>query len=172
MGEGIELHNDISKEDIKKEVKKFVIWLIVALILLLPFEDVPEMIILPPPLNWTDELIAIYMAITKGIKAFSLIHTFNGAKDYVHKGTDKLREIDPEAADVAEQITDIGLNVAEASLATKTGILGGSVAKEAAVAEKTIKETELATSVITDGEVVKTAVNTAVDGAAKSMDLF
>lgn len=172
MNESEEAQNNISKEEVKKEVKKFIIWLIVALILLLPFEDVPEMIILPPPLNWTDELISIYMAITKGIKAFSLIHTFNGAKNYVHKGTNMLREIDPEAANVAEQITDIGLNIAEAGLATKTGIVGGTIAKDANSAEKTLKETELAASVITDNKVIKTVAKTTVDGATKGMDLF
>lgn len=172
MNESGEVQNNISKEEVKKEVKKFIIWLIVALILLLPFEDIPEMVILPPPLNWTDKLISIYMAITKGIKAFSLIHTFNGAKNYVHKGTNMLHEIDPEAANVAEQITDIGLSVAEASLATKTGIVGGTIAKDANIAEKTLKDTEVAASVITDGKIIETVTKKIANSTTKNMDLF
>ena len=165
-------------ESDKKKIKNFIIWLIAAIILIAqPLDDAVEFAIgIIPPFNYTDELISLLMAFSKGIEAFALIYTFNGVHKAADAGVDKLKEIDPEAGEIAEKITDVGVSMAEATIAQKSGILGGSVAEDAAKAENVLAQVESKASVIADSQAVKETVIKSASNIAnkttKNMDIF
>ena len=165
-------------ESDKKKIKGFIIWLIAAVILIVqPLDDAVEIAIgLVPPFNYTDELVAVIMAISKGIEAFALIYTFNGLHKAADTGIDKLKEIDPEAGEIAEKITDVGISMAEATIAQKSGILGGSVADDAAKAESALAQVESKASIIADSQVARETVaksaNNLASKVTKNMDIF
>lgn len=150
------------KRQRKQEIKKFLLWLVVAIsLIILSIDDVIETAIgLIPPFCFADEVIAVIKTFMQGYKVFAVIFTFSGVKEYSGELYNKLGEVSPEAAETAKGITDAGLEVLEAQTVTKTLGTPGKSAEAASAVKDVAKETTVAAKAVQQAEVVD------------SMDLF